>query len=453
MHSVVSKNRLPSLYKDFRLLEDVNPEGYNANINSWKIHLLENVFPEMDSIILKTGDAFLQSLYMKDYGVPKSIDVVIDSLVDEQVLIRLQEFEAANSDDNDGTVSKLFKWVRKASIQKLTRFHSRSNESDTHYLRDDLFVITPILESKYKTIYEVIKHNILAKATTICDLVLPKSDFYQQSGMDTVMSVNDHLEHKVFLDYLQYHAKIILRNDKLIKIIDPLVESIYKSFGSGITENDERIADIKACSNHLESSIEKYEIEVNELRYRIFKEDFTKLPKKLQLEYKKAALFAQRVLFRLLTFRNNLREVQYQLDMSVSNMLLFGALKSSKSVIHSINNEIGSLDKVQDLLEELREENLNADEINKVLSSQIARFDDEELEEELRELQYSPLGSDDSVKVSEVNSSTEEENRVIEQLNKLKLKDQERPRLFEDSDEINQGIKVEEKLIAQEEAL
>ncbi|KAL3232732.1 Uncharacterized protein RNJ44_04648 [Nakaseomyces bracarensis] len=451
MQSVVSKSRIPSLYKDFRLLEDVNPEGYSANINAWKIHLLENVFPDMNSILLRTGDGFLHALYMKEYGYPKSIDIVIDALVEEKVLIRLQEFETVNSEDTDGTVSKIFKWVRRASLQKMTRFHSRCNDSDSNYLREDTFVIMPLLEDKYKTIYEVIKHNILAKATTICDLVLPKNEFYERSGMLTVLSVNDHAQHRVFLDYLQFHAKIILRNENLVKIIDPLVESIYKQFGTNISENDERVAEIKACSSHIEMAIEKYEVEVNEYRYKIFNEDFFKLPKKTQLEYKKACLFAQRVLYRLLTFRNNLREIQYQLDMSVSNLILFGALKSSKSVIHTINDQIGPLDQVQDLLEELREENVNADEMSKMLSSEIARFDDDELEEELRELQYSPLGSDDSIKVSEISSSTEDENKMLEQLNKLKITDNEKPRVFKNQEHINNGIKVEEKSIVQEE--
>lgn len=447
MDKLVSQSRLNSLYKDFRPLKELNFDGYVANVNDWQNYLLKKYFPKQDKICVTIGTRFLQDISDKKYGAPASIDVVIDNLIQENILIKLDEFKNSATKRDEKTITRIFSWIHASSIGKLNRYQSRKNDNATNYLKQDTFVIRPLLEEKFTKIYDIIRNNILAKATTVCDLIFPLEDFIDFSGISYTLPSDSLIEWEVMLNYLEYHKNTITRKENIVKIIDPLVESIYKQFGVEITETDQSIAEIKQCFTNIENAIEKYEIEVYEYKMKLKGDDFKKITKIAQTEYKRGYFLAQKMLLKLFKFRNNLVEVKYQLDMSVSNLVLYKTLQSSNKIITTINGKIGPAEKVHDLLEEIRERSTDNEEITKVLSMEISKFDDDELDEELKEMEKELAGQEISKTQSEKNKE-DDESKILEQLENLNINNEQSLNVVNN----NANKKHNEKFMLREEA-
>lgn len=79
------RQRLPSLYSDFTLQRQSNPDGFAANINAWQNALAKagraGVLPAKgngsDTLLLSTGQSLLRSLETKEWGVPLALGAVI----------------------------------------------------------------------------------------------------------------------------------------------------------------------------------------------------------------------------------------------------------------------------------------------------------------------------------------------------------------------------------------
>lgn len=80
-----TRARLPSLYSDFSLQRDTNPDGYAANVIAWETALTEAAQRGLitadpdgpDFLSLRTGEELLQSLETKEWGRPLALETVI----------------------------------------------------------------------------------------------------------------------------------------------------------------------------------------------------------------------------------------------------------------------------------------------------------------------------------------------------------------------------------------
>ncbi|KAL8873887.1 MAG: hypothetical protein Q9174_000716 [Haloplaca sp. 1 TL-2023] len=79
--------RLPSLFSDFTAQRHTNPDGYIANVNTWKDVLcraaLAGFIPGSDGatrrLSLETGPQLLQNLESKEWGRPLALDAVFEA--------------------------------------------------------------------------------------------------------------------------------------------------------------------------------------------------------------------------------------------------------------------------------------------------------------------------------------------------------------------------------------
>ena len=85
-----SRGRLSSLYSDFRLQLNTNPDGYYANISAWKKALTDaaraGVIPAQgavnDLLTIRTGEELSRALASKEWGRPMALGAVIVSTMD-----------------------------------------------------------------------------------------------------------------------------------------------------------------------------------------------------------------------------------------------------------------------------------------------------------------------------------------------------------------------------------
>lgn len=77
--------RIPSLFSDFAVQRDTNPDGYNANVNIWEEVLCRAAYAgfiagrdgTLHRLSLETGPYLLQKLESSEWGRPLAINAVI----------------------------------------------------------------------------------------------------------------------------------------------------------------------------------------------------------------------------------------------------------------------------------------------------------------------------------------------------------------------------------------
>ncbi|CAI4043721.1 hypothetical protein SKDZ_10G1640 [Saccharomyces kudriavzevii ZP591] len=387
MRVELPQSRLPSLYRDFRPLKDLNPDGYEANISTWRDYLLERYINSSNKITLSIGTKFLQGLTYEVYGVPKSIDIVIDAFVSEGNLVPIELFYRDRM-CTDNAKPGLWKWIK--SWKGSTNLYRSRKDETNFYLKEDEFVIKKKLEKEYQRFYELLKRDIFTKASSITDLVFTKNEFITGETLGPFFATYNEEATNIFLYFLENYKHVIASKDNVIKIVAPEVEDVISRFSKDITEDDLRIASVKAGILNINKQITRLRKEINEYNVKLKDPEFNELPKKVRIEYKQASLLSEKHLSRLLKFQNNLAEVRSQIDTSITNAVLVQTLAQSNEVIKSINKYIGSTEKVEDLLDEIKEGHDRTEELNDLLTSYGKSQNDiaeEEIERELERLE------------------------------------------------------------------
>lgn len=399
------KSRLESLYKDFRKMEELNPDGFQANINTWTEFLTKRYFAQ-GPIVFNSGSMFLKDLSIPIYGSPKSIDVVLDKLIDDGYIIPLDDFLKGDADlIMGGSISSnktgfwnYIQWFgsrlsfNKKSLTRadLPKSQDSSNDNKETYLKEISFVVVNQLQTKFDEIFKIMKKNILNEAITITSTVFSREEFLRKSGIDELIPNKYKDDINVLLTYMEIYYHIIVQSESIIKIVDKsLYENLLKNFSQDITENDVRIVNVKAGIYNMEKQIERLKLELKDIKTKETSEDFKTLPKRSRERYEQTRLLTTKYLTQLIDGISNLHHVKNQLDMCGSNQLLIETLTGSNEVIKSINDYIGSVDKVEELLDSIEEQNLKTEEINEALSNNVSMNTDkfnEEIEQELNGL-------------------------------------------------------------------
>ncbi|QHS74201.1 phosphatidic acid-binding protein CHM7 SPAR_J01530 [Saccharomyces paradoxus] len=441
MKVYLPESRLPSLYRDFRPLKDLNPDGYEANISTWRDFLLQRYINNSNKITFTIGTKILQELTHEVYGVPRSIDIAINVLVNEGNLIPMELFNLGGMYNNNSK-SGFWKWIR--SWKGSTNMYSSRKDETSFYLKEDKFIIKANLEKEYQRFHESLKRSIFTEASSITDLVFTKNEFITAGNLKSFFSTYDEETKSVFLYFIENYKHIIVSKDNVIKVIASEVEDVISKFSKDITENDLRIASVKVGILNINKQIARLKKEIDESNIQLRDPEFNELPRRIRIEYKQARLLSEKHLSKLLKFQNNLAQVRTQIETSATNAVLVQTLSESNEVIKSINGYIGSTEKVEDLLDEIREGHDRTEEVNNLLTS-YNNSKDEEVEEEIeRELERLEL--DEKNKDREANkiqgSNEPEENSsedLLKRLDNLKINTNEEP--MQDNADQNDGMR------------
>lgn len=435
------ESRLPSLYKDFRPLKDLNPDGYEANISTWRDFLLQRHINNSNKITFTIGTKILQELTHEVYGVPRSIDIAINVLVNEGNLIPMELFNLGGMYTNNSK-SGFWKWIR--SWKGSTNMYSSRKDETNFYLKEDKFIIKANLEKEYQRFHESLKSSIFTEASSITDLVFTKNEFITIGNLRPFFSTYDEETKNVFLYFIENYKHIIVSKDNVIKIIASEVEDVISKFSKDITENDLRIASVKVGILNINKQISRLKKEIDDSNIQLRDPEFNEFPRRVRIEYKQARLLSEKHLSRLLKFQNNLAQVRTQIETSATNAILVQTLSESNEVIKSINGYIGSTEKVENLLDEIREGHDRTEEVNNLLTS-YNNSKDEEVEEEIeRELERLELDEKNrNREANKIQDSNEQEESssedLLKRLDNLKINTNEEP--MQDNADQNDGMR------------
>ncbi|AQZ15706.1 YJL049W [Zygosaccharomyces parabailii] len=393
------QSRLSSLYKDFRPLKELNPDGYIANIGTWKEYLKNRYLK--GNCLFECGPETLQELSRDIYGIPKSLDVVIDSLLEEGFLVSSEDFYGHKMYSTE--YSKFMQWL---GIGKRRFLKTRTSE-EGFYLKKLQLIVRPSVEEKCKEVADRINENIRDNAAGVMDLVFPLKEFFQKTNFFECVKKE---EKDVILFHLATYKKNILLGDNFVKIIDPSLAS------ETLTENDRRIADLKNVLSNIKSQVDKMESERSEYSKMLYISVKERAPKNVQRSYLQARKLAEKHLSRLLVYQTNLQEIKGQIELTITNEVLVSTLSDVNQTMKSIKQYSSSVEEVQDILDELREHRQQADEIGSMLAGTNESIDENELNAELSKM-------DQQIKktIEDQEERQDENSDVLNKLAQLKI--------------------------------
>ncbi|SCV02691.1 LAME_0H04214g1_1 [Lachancea meyersii CBS 8951] len=378
---LLPRSRIPSLYSDFRNLKDLNPEGYEANIRSWKQVLLKELLDQ--EIILQTGPELLEKLGDSQVGVPKSLDVVLDSMIAEGTLVPVEQFKAG---PKNNVLSSVLSWT----FNSLPFFgrHSTTRNSrikNQSYLRSAQYIVVPTVERKYPLLQQAVSENICRKAVRYSDLVFSKHSFCEIAGFKT--HLKDWAAFEVMMAYMEYYRETIVTDSGTVKVRGLEVNAIISKFGSStINLDDSKIASVKDAQLRLKKQITHLESRIEDSK-RLLVEGFQqKKPRELQ----KMRLRTQKILEKNLTLAcqnlQNVEQLLLDIEAAIDRVHLKDLFENSRDVLTNASSQLGDLDEIEKLVDDINTERLKGENVDKLFEAELYSQSDDEIENELQRM-------------------------------------------------------------------
>ncbi|EMC91959.1 hypothetical protein BAUCODRAFT_98506 [Baudoinia panamericana UAMH 10762] len=403
-----SRARLASLYSDFRFQRQTNPDGYQANASAWLRALTaaakEGLLPaetgtQHDRYVLHTGEALAKALQTQDFGRPLALGSVVEDAVRKKQLVLLQDFLASKQSVYATswlpTPWQVLSWgLRQVGLV--------GREGVEDKLVTGNSVIMANVEAAARQILDDVSKNTTSNASRIFSRELFMPSFAAAVGTDA-MSTTDM---SVLIVHLARDHAAVAYDAKsgTIKFRAP-----SETAAPTIEQEDISIASLRTLVASLESQTQTLTQRVSELdakaREAVAKKQLVSA--KTALRQKKSAETQLRQRTATLA---QLEDVYVKVEQAADQVEIVRVMEASSQTLRSLNRKTGGVEKVQDVMEGLREEMMNADEIQQAIADASAGTVDEgEVDDELEALE-----SAEKQKVDEVERKRREENDAVE---------------------------------------
>ncbi|KAF7170056.1 hypothetical protein CNMCM5623_002624 [Aspergillus felis] len=397
------KNRLPSLYSDFTLQKKTNPDGYAVNVAAWEQALTRaarrgfvSTSPsresssrtatavQSDHLLLRTDDSLIRALEIPEYGRPVALGAVLDEAIRKHTMVPLQVFKASPLSlqqrqwriINPGALSP---WnVMTWGMKQLRGFVVGSDTPDTSAR---LQVQELVLVENLKEAADRVVKQTLGDSQSKMDLVYSKERFTE--AFATVLNKDSGLssaDFDVLLLYLSRDIGAIAYDGKTIRF-RPSDDSPRE-----ITEQDTTIASIKSLMSTMTKQVDRLESKIEELNLTA-KVAVQKKNRVSALAAVRSKKLAEHNLKQRLDTLTQLEEVYSKIENAADQVEYVRVMEASTGVLRGLHSQIGGVERVEDVVEELREEMSKVDEIGNIMNEVAPEIDEAELDDELEELE------------------------------------------------------------------
>ncbi|KAI5281615.1 hypothetical protein KEM54_003124 [Ascosphaera aggregata] len=386
------KNRLPSLYSDFSTQKQTNPDGYDTNVAAWQKALSQAALagqlnttalkarsrtrkgdgttPDCGNIVvLSTSDQLASELETKEYGRPIALQCVIDELTKSGALMPLDYFLT--------TQTSPFKksWIPSISLLQLPSagqvmgwsvrtlkgllIPSSEEERLLGRLRQGEYVIVANL----KVVAEHIVKEAGDDIGPTADRIFSKESFAK--------------EHCTWNDVLIAFAH---SGSQTLKFLTP-------SEPAAITQEDTTIASLKTAISELNVHITRLEHVITSLTSQIQIALASKNRVAAASALRKRKLAENRLQIRTNTLFQ-LESVYLNIQQAQDQIGIVNVMRESTKTLRGLNDRVGGIDNVQDIVDELRSEMDTVDEVSHIVHNTggAAVIDEDEIGHELAKL-------------------------------------------------------------------
>ncbi|TQS34160.1 hypothetical protein Golomagni_05466, partial [Golovinomyces magnicellulatus] len=389
------KARLPALYADFRSQSKLNPDGYRANITAWQHALallaahgrLSNKGSAPNCLIARIDDTLLRNLESRQYGQPLSLGAVIQESVSTKDILPLQTFLQAPTSVYQKTWGQVpwavMGWgLRQIGIIDPTRGDDKLPKGE--------FVLMENVEKAAKAF-----DSKITDASSRFERVFSKTQFYQtfSSGLfeDQKLSEGDM---EVFLRFLSREKTTIEYDGKLVRVMGA-------GEPRGITEEDATIASLKELIEKLQHQTKILNDKIEQLDVEARKAVARK-NKVSALAALKSKKIAESSLSQRYASLTQVEEVALKIEQAADNVQLVKVMESSSGVLKNLNAQVGGVDKVDAVMDEVRDKISDTEELTNILAESTgAAVDEDELDDELAAMEKEAKEQQDAKEAKE----------------------------------------------------
>ncbi|KAK4140852.1 Snf7-domain-containing protein [Dichotomopilus funicola] len=415
------KARLPALYSDFQTQRTLNPDGYEANVSAWRKALGRIVGSGLapagrgaasNLFVLHSDEQLLRALESKQYGRPLALGTVVREALAAKDLVPLRDFLEAKESI----------YYRPWSVWNLASWTMKQLGVADILKKDSLppgeFVVVSNVEEAGKAFAS--QQGPAATAGTRFDRTFSKAHFYK--------TFNDQLldGHKlsetdmdVLLRFLSRDKPAILYDGTTIKIQSPTSSSNdNNNEPAEITPEDTSIAQLKELLVSLTHQTALLTARVEQLTAQAH-QAVSKSNRVAALAALRSRKLAESTLAQRFATVHQLEEVAAQIERAADNVQLVRVMEASGTALASLNARTGGADRVADVVDRLREQMADVDEVGSILAESAGTVvvDEEEIDEELAVLEGEERKQKEEVeKVAREEREKEEAEKTRERL-------------------------------------
>ncbi|KAL1588170.1 hypothetical protein WHR41_03208 [Cladosporium halotolerans] len=377
-----SRTRLASLYSDFRSQRHTNPDGYQANASVWLRALSAasnaGVVPaqngaQSDRFVMRTGEELSRALQTQEFGRPLALGAVVQDAVDRKELVPLAEFlNAQKSIYAKSWIPTPWQAVRWG----LKQLGVVGGESAEDRLVAGSFVVMANVEAAAKAVLDEASRTATSNTSRIFSRDLFASTFAPALGTET-LSPNDL---SVLLTHLSRDRAAIAYSPETstLKFTSPASPT-----PTPITPEDANIASIRTLISTLTPQVTHLTTRLADLdaaaKAAVAAKNLPAARNALRAKKLADAKLQQRA-----ATLAQLEDVYGRIEQAADQVELVRVMEASARTLRSLNAQTGGVERVQDVMEGLREEMADVEEVGRVVGEVGTEGVDEgEVEDEL----------------------------------------------------------------------
>ncbi|KAF2772895.1 hypothetical protein EJ03DRAFT_341493 [Teratosphaeria nubilosa] len=366
--SFKSRARLASLYSDFRTQRQTNPDGYTANASAWIRALSaaanQGLLPSQagatqhDHFLLSSGEALAQALTTAEHGRPLALGSVIEEAVRKNELVPMQEFL-----DGKGSIYakswvptpwQVLSWgLRQLGVL------ADGNGAEDKLVRGD-FVIMANVEAAAKNVLRQVDRTAVGNTGRIFSAELFNQIATEAVGADALSAKDSSV---LLVHLARDHAS--LRYDAKTGTIK--FKAPDDTVPPPVEQEDITIASLRTLITSLEPQIKQLMAKASELDAKAREAVVAKqnLAAKTALRQKK---MAETKLGQRTATLAQLEDVYAKIEQAADQVDIVRVMEASSQTLKSLHRKTGGVEKVQDVMESLKDEMMNVDEIGHAIN-------------------------------------------------------------------------------------
>jgi charged multivesicular body protein 7 len=400
-----ARARLPALYSDFRSQRTLNPDGYEANVSTWRRALASiarsGLAPSTKAaatnvLVLDCDDRLPGALESKQYGRPLALGAVVAEALSEKELMPLRDFLKAKESiySRKWGVSP---WAVASWVFRQLGVTDNSQGSDR--IPKGQLVVLANVEMAAKGFGDKITSHASRFERTFS-----KAHFYKTFADQLIPgSALSETDVSVLLTFLSRDKGVLLYDGAIVKVKAPGVEE------TALTEEDASIAQLKELLEYLDHQTTALNKRIEELA-RSAKDAVAKKNRVIALAALRSKKLAESSLEKRLATLGQLEEVAAKIEQASDNVQLVKVMESSGEALRALNSAVGGAERVEDVVDRLREQVGQADEVTSILAEGGAVVDEGEIDDELERLE----GEERRVEEEKERVKAEEERSRVE---------------------------------------
>ncbi|KAI0398875.1 Snf7-domain-containing protein [Xylaria palmicola] len=369
------KARLPSLYSDFRSQRTLNPDGFAANVSAWERGLASGALAgrapsrsasARNHLTLELDDALLRALESKQFGRPLALGAALqDALATGEMMTRPQFLRAAQSvyRRSWGRVPwALAGWA-------LRQVGLLGGPGDAMPPRGQVVVVLQNLEVVARAFADA-----TADRTAPFERIFSRAHFRRTFEAGLLEEEGQRLsddDFEVLIKFLARDKGVLATDGHTVKIKAP-------SEPDAISDEDAAIASLRELTEELTRQTEALGRRVDELGAAAL--DAVRRKNRVAAT---AALRSKKAAEASLATRHatlgQLEAVAAQMQQAADNVQLVRVMEASAGALRGLNAQVGGADRVDAVLDDLREQMGRVDEVGNVIAEVGAAPVDEEV--------------------------------------------------------------------------